>query len=508
MFKGATRSKVHISAALAALWLTACGGGGGGDAAAPAPSAGTGANTPAPAPGTGAPVTGTTILVTGDTQAAANQSYGVNAAGAGPVTITLPATAGLAVGDTVTVSGISATDWQVAQNAGQTILTGAVGGNAAVTGNVLPTATWTPSTMPAAMWHSVNMNPLGNVVVATDILGEVHVSTDGGANFTVSSDLPTDLAWIASDLSADGQRIVAIAFTGDMYLSTNAGANWTQVTSAAVDLTGRDYESVTMSDDGQRIAAVIMNGPVVVSQDGGATWAAGTVAGGGALSQPWRSIDSTPDGQTLVAVSQAVTGANGRVYTSADGGVTWTLRPVLVGGVAATESGWYRTKISRDGSTIAIAPNSVYAGGGGGTMHISTDGGATWAASGAPGGSYTGIAMSQDGSIIGATLSNGTAGSVQLSSDRGATFTPLTLPSGADTNFRSIAMDRFGYQMTVATGTFTATNGQLYSTIGNRTTAGATGGIGGGGQNESLQLRYEGNGVFSVVGSTGAFVPR
>ncbi|MBA2961352.1 MULTISPECIES: WD40/YVTN/BNR-like repeat-containing protein [Ramlibacter] len=517
MIKRATRQTIHITAALAALWLTACGGGGGGDGAA-APIAGGPPPAPAPAPGPApapAPVAGTT-LITGDTQAAANQSYGVNAAGAGPVTITLPATAGLAVGDTVSVTGVSAAAWQIAQNAGQTILTGAIGGNPAVTGNVLPGTTWTPSTIAATPWHSVAMNPAGDVVLATNIRGavgtvpsNVHISTDGGATFANSADLPVDQAWIQADMSADGQRMVAIAFGGGMWVSTNKGVNWTQVSGgAAVNLAARDFESVTMSDDGQRITAVIMNGPVVSSANGGTTWVVGTSAGA-ALTKPWRSVDSSPDGLNLVAVSQAVTGANGQVYTSADGGATWTLRPVTVttAGAAITESGWYRTRMSRVGNVIAIAANSTFAGGSGAsTMYISRDLGATWTASGATGGDFTGIAMDETGTVIGATSSNGTAGSVQLSTDGGTTFQPLTVPGA--TNFRQIAMDRFGAAMAVVTGTFTTTSGQLFTSIGNRTTTGTTGALAGGDTGESLQLRHEGNGVFSVTGSTGSFTPR
>ena len=45
------KSRVHVTAALAALWLTACGGGGGGDSVVVAPPpAGNGPSAPAPAP--------------------------------------------------------------------------------------------------------------------------------------------------------------------------------------------------------------------------------------------------------------------------------------------------------------------------------------------------------------------------------------------------------------------------------------------------------------------------
>jgi hypothetical protein len=181
---------------------------------------------------------------------------------------------------------------------------------------------------------------------------------------------------------------------------------------------------------------------------------------------------------------------------------------VTVAGVPVTESGWYRTRMSRVGGVIAIGANSTFAGGSGtSTMFISRDGGATWTASGATGGDFTGIAMDETGTVIGATTSNGATGSLQLSTDGGTTFQPLTVP-GAGSNFRQIAMDRFGAAMTVVTGTFTTTAGQLFTTIGNRTTTGTAGALAGGDVGESLQLRHEGNGVFSVTGSTGSFTPR
>jgi hypothetical protein len=138
-------------------------------------------------------------------------------------------------------------------------------------------------------------------------------------------------------------------------------------------------------------------------------------------------------------------------------------------------------------------------------LYVSHDAGVTWAQTGAPVGDYTTVAMSADGQVIGATITNGaynpTTGSVQVSRDGGASFAPLTMP-GTDTNWRAFGMAADGNTFAVAAGTFLATYGQLYVSQGNRTTYGALGAITGG-QNDSVEVEYIGNGKFNVRGSAG-----
>ena len=485
------RPQLHLLSALitAAALLSACGGGGGGGDGPGASSVSSGSG------GTSTPAAGSRVQIQADTQAVANGDYGVAAAGAAPVTVTLPASSSLAVGDTVRVTGVSGA-WQIGQNADQTVLTPTLGGNTA------PGVNWVASTLPATPWHWVASSLNGQVLAAADIPGTLHISTDGGTTWRAGSGLPR-ANWIGVDMTPDGQRMVAVAFEGGMYRSSDRGATWTAVTSPAAEFNGRDWEAVTISDDGQRIAAVILNGPLVTSTDGGTTWTVAT-AGGAPLVLPWRHVDSSADGTTLVAVTQFTAGtpaASGEVYLSRDAGATWTAVPV-----AAGIQGWYRARISRDGSVIAVATNAIYAGGGDG-LFLSRDRGSTWSAAG-PDGDYTGIALSEDGKVVGVTLSNGSSGSVQYSSDAGLTFAPLAVPSGGDTNFRHIAMDRYGYKLAVVTGTFIVRPGQLYTSLGNRTSSGTGGAITGGGPGESVQLRYEGGGTFRVVGSTGEFAAR
>src|SRR3954468_5327395 len=204
MLKGA-QTRVVVSAALAALWLTACGGGGGGGDVAQAP-------TPAPPPSAGPPPPPSApapaaIAVTANTQLAVNQVYQVSATGAGPIALTLPAAA--AAGDTIAITGLTATPWTVTQNARQEILT------ASLNGNVAAGTTFTPRLAPST-WHWVSTNTTGDTLVALDIPGEVHVSTDAGAtwaNAAVSNGVNAvhGKVWISADMTPAADRIVVVS---------------------------------------------------------------------------------------------------------------------------------------------------------------------------------------------------------------------------------------------------------------------------------------------------------
>ena len=492
---------VHFSA----LALAACGGGGGDDTPAPvatapttAPSAG-GPVAPAPSPVV-SPAPGTTA-VTGDIVAAANTAYTVTAAGPGPVTITLPANSALAAGDTVTVTGASATEWQIAQNAGQSILTSSLPGGTA------PGTTWSAASVGSQVWHWLSPNVTGDVLVAGEApLGQLRVSADAGTTWTTPT-LPAGV-WISSDLSADGSQIVAVQFQGGMYLSTDRGVTWTRVMHPLVNATaGVQFESVTMSRDGMRLAAVTRDGLMLLSADGGTTWTSATLP---ATTEPkvFRAVDSSSDGQVIVAVSQG-----GDVFRSTNGGTTFALVPVVIGTAPTTTTvheNWYRMKMSPDGRTIAIVANSIESVAPGTGIYVSHDGGATWTKGLNRTGDYTGVAMSDDGSEIAATVSNtgATPGQVFRSTDGGATFAPLTMPAGS-TDWRAVAMSADGNRLAVAAGFFlTREAGPLLLSSGSRTTLGATGAIGGGGAGETLQLRYVGNGTFRIVQATGTFTPR
>ncbi|MDB5745005.1 MAG: hypothetical protein JWR68_3320 [Polaromonas sp.] len=433
-----------------------------------------------------------------------NTRYEVNAAG--PIDLTLPTNP--AVGDFVSLRGVSNTAWRIVP--GQ--ITGAAGTSPVPTavittnlsGNVAPAtaASWTPR-MPQRQWHWVASDEDGSVLVASDIPGNLYVSLDGGVTWNVGNS-PPDQVWISVAIrrstNASGVRqltLLAVAFQGGMYRSTDGGVTWTQFTTTdpAVNLNNQDWESVTMNPTGQIIAGAILNGPIYHSANGGANWAAATLEGSTTpLVRGWRGVASSADGSVMVAVGEE---GDGQIFVSTTAGRTWTPRAVSIGGTTLF-NGWYRVAVSGDGNTIAIAGRFNSG------MYISRDRGLTWSQAATPVGDYTAISMSPDGQVIGATITNGvnnpTTGSVQLSRDGGATFAPVAMP-GTQTNWRAIAMSADANKFIVAAGTFTQLAGQLYTSLGNRTSFGS--GSIGGGQNDSVEVRYEGNARYSVRTSAG-----
>lgn len=389
-------------------------------------------------------------------------------------------------GDFVGITGTSANPWRLVPNSGQTIST------TGLSGNVAPGTSWTPRMAPR-QWHWVASNAGGDVLVAADIPGTLNVSVDGGATFT-AGDSPTS-NWISTDMTPSASRIMAVAYGGGMFTSTNRGVNWTPVASglAGQSFSGREWESVTISHDGLRIAANVMNGPVYLSSDGGTTWSVATSASPAFANNTWRAIDSSADGSVIVAAAQ---GGTAFISTGTTG--VFTPLNVVVGGTPVTD-GWYRIAISHDGNTIALAGNTQFAGASTG-LYISRDRGATWTRGSTAAGEFTALAVSADGSVIGATMSGG-GGQVLLSTNGGTSFAPLTMP-GTDTNWRAFAMSADGNAFAVAAGSFTGMTGQLYTSVGNRTSVGSLGFIGGG-QNGNVEVEFVSNGRWTVRSSSG-----
>lgn len=392
MFMGATKTRVVVTAAIAAMWLTACGGGGGDDVAAapdaPPPAAGGGGNPPAPAP-------------------------------AAPL-------------------GTS----------------------------------FTATNAPTDVWHSLSSSTNGQVMVAgqadlraAPATSPLFVSTDGGVTFTASTTAPSGI-WIASDVSGDGNSIVAVQFQANgMFLSRDRGATFTQVTLPAGVANNAQFEGVTISEDGTRVAAVIMGGPVIVgtiASTGVVTWATPT---GLPAAANWRSIDSSANGQVMVAVGQDPV-----AFISTNGGLAWTA-------LTAAAQDWYRVKVSGDGQTIAMAANSFGTGNvSGDGIYVSKNRGATFTRTGVAG-DYSGIAMSADGGVIAATVSNDNTGagtgSVQLSTNGGTSFAALPVTVGGVastvTQWRSVTLSGDASRMAVAAGRFDQnTTGPILLTTGSR----------------------------------------
>jgi hypothetical protein len=401
MLKQMKTTGVHLAAALVvALGLAGCGGGGGGDSPAPATAGGTS--------GTGS---------TGGTA-----GTGGTVAGGGGGTVTPP-----------------------------TVLLG---------------TTWTARAT-AQPWHYVTTSSDGQVIVAGEGVqaagstANLFTSSDGGATFTTLLS-PGNFTWIAADASATGDVILAAEYGGGLYRSTNKGVTYTRVTSSALvnAAAGQPFESVTVSGNGQQMAVVIQGGNLVYSNDGGATWFAVAIPGG---ARAWRSVDTTSDGAVTVAAAHDALFicSNSGANTAAAYACTDT--PVRDGTTVVNE-GWYRTKISGDGSTIALAANTFATGSPGTGVYVTRDRGVTWTKPVTLVANYTGLSMSDNAQVIGVTLSTtgAVAGRALISSDSGVTFRDVT--PAADPNWRSIAISGDGQKAVAAAGLFApSTNGLLYT---------------------------------------------
>lgn len=495
--------RFFVANLLAASVLAACGGGGSDSptamapaatpSAAPAPAGGPGSS-PAPAPGPApAPApTAAVVQVAADTQLVSNTSYEVSAAGTSALALRLPAAP--APGDTVTVRGVGTAPWTLSQNAGQAILT------AGLPGGLAPGAQWTPHLGPR-IWHWLSTSATGEVLLAGEAAGGLqNTSTDAGANWTAGNSMSG--IWISSAASADGRKLVALQYGGGMFISTDFGATWSRVTDPLVNAPGGlAFESVAMSQDGQRILASVQPdasvpaGRLVQSSDGGATWRLAAIPPG---TYWWRGVAVSADGSVMVTVANS-----GEVLVSRDAGASWNAVTVALGNSPVVEN-WYRVALSGNAATLVVVANS-YGGAPGSGVFVSHDLGTTWSRPFTLTADYSEASVSADGRTVAVSVSNtgGTPGRVLLSTDSGASFNALAMP-GTDTDWRAVSLSGDGDQLAAATGRFnTGTAGQLYTSLGNRSSIGAGGGITGG-QNNGVVLAYQGGGRWAVQSASGS----
>lgn len=135
-----------------------------------------------------------------------------------------------------------------------------------------------------------------------------------------------------------------------------------------------------------KLAAVVNGGDIWTSADGGATWTDRTAPG----SLSWFSIASSADGSRLAAVE-----LGGDIWTSTDGGTSWTDQ------AAAGARRWNSIASSADGSKLAAVVRND-------NIWTSVDGGATWTDRASAGSqAWRSIASSADGSRLAAAVFGG-----------------------------------------------------------------------------------------------------
>jgi len=337
MLKGATRTRVHVTAALAALWLTACGGGGGGDAA-PNPPAGQGPGVEAPAP---APAPQQLSWTQTTSAAQPHHTVAMNAAG------------------TVMVAGGNIGELYVSRDSG---------------------STWELQTqgLPGGQrWVSADVDGSGNTILAAGFDGQLYRWTPALGWIQVDEAYNAgQLAYESVAVSSDGLRMLTAVQNGPLRYSVDGGTTWLQaggVPAAAM------WRAVDLSADGMTAIAAHHDGTLYLSTDGGANFAPLEVnVGAGPVNDGWYRAAISGDGSTIViAGNQQWGGATSGIYVgrrNADGTWTWTQGSTVAGNYGAVS-------VSANGQVIAAglyAPTDPT--GAPGQILVSTNGGASFSA--------------------------------------------------------------------------------------------------------------------------------
>ena len=164
--------------------------------------------------------------------------------------------------------------------------------------------------------HSdVSMSADGTQLIAIRS-GKVFISTNSGS--TWSAQLPSE-SFNLSRVSKNGNLMVA-ASSANTYISTDSGTTWTVMT------TGINWSEIVMSADGSKMYATKEDSTTnnfFTSYNNGLTWTQATDFRGRAMWGPGH-ISSSADGLTLYAGPGYTSGGPNGVFSSRDGGATWT----------------------------------------------------------------------------------------------------------------------------------------------------------------------------------------
>jgi hypothetical protein len=251
--------------------------------------------------------------------------------------------------------------------------------------------TWQPTTPPTVNWSgggtSIALSADGRqLVLATassssgPFGGPIFISTNAGTAWTMTS--ATNLAWWGLASTADGTRLAAMSDKGNfspglIYTSTNSGQTWTQ--SSAPEIY---WGVIAASADGSKLVAAasgLGRGSICVSADWGVTW---TWADPFSSWKDWCSLACSADGTRLAGGTRE----NG-VYTSSDGGLTWT--QCFAYGARVACSADYTKLVTASGL---------------GSVYTSTNSGADWTQASVPGMPWSAVGSSADGGRLFATV--------------------------------------------------------------------------------------------------------
>ena len=291
---------------------------------------------------------------------------------------------------------------------------------------------WTPSTSSSIeSWRSAEYSGDGSKIVAAADNGYIYVSNDNGSTWLQCSSAGKK-QWRSVAVSYDGQKIIAVAylFRYGEYIarSIDGGNTWTTQKISGVYYPGGgttlrvdkvSWYDVCMSDDGSKIIAstaeygMAIDHGVYTSSNGGSTWTQVDIPG--VYSPKFYGISCSSDGTKVALVSGDIAyttaSGNGYIYTSINGGSSWTKR------TAAGKRKWNDISVSSDGSILWACVTDGY-------LYKSTDSGVSWTeVTDLNSRAWNSIKISPDGTKIIASVSGGY---IYSSTDSGTTWSSNT----------------------------------------------------------------------------------
>ncbi len=372
----------------------------------------------------------------------AQPNAGYVARGSSDLTLTLPATGNLRMGDVVRVVNTSTGTVSVTPHEGQSF-------------RYAPGVLEVPTTFfPRAedrFWYDCAASADGSTLLAAYRVGlpegNISISTDGG--MTWQQRAPEERPWYAVATSADGTKLFAAIGGGQVYTSTDFGESWTPTSDHAF------WYKIASSTDGVKVVAVINGGRIHISSDSGQTW----TPRGPTSPHYWSSVATSADGSKIIASSSLP----GAVFTSTDSGQTWTQR-------LSGEHVWTGSASSADGTRlVAVGRNTQ--------ILVSSDGGLTWNPRG-PTREWIAAASSADGTKL---IAAAEYDRLYISTDSGLTWTPR----GPEARWRAAAVSADGSRFIA-----NILGGHIYVSEG-------TGSLVARGHS-LVELTYTGNGEFFV----------
>ncbi len=207
--------------------------------------------------------------------------------------------------------------------------------------------TWKRDVSPVATaksWTSVSVRNAKGFAVADFESNVFRINLDSPPSQTpiVEETNPTVSDWAAIDCSRDAEVVVAVPTNGLVEVSANNGETWTSVPAMG----SRAWTSVAVSGDGRWALAVASDGNVARGSTTGSsrldTWTPVTTP------HTWTGVDVSDDFSTILG-----TVANGGIFASVDGGLTWQVDQRLP--IADRAQPWQCVAVSGDGLVAAAA---------------------------------------------------------------------------------------------------------------------------------------------------------